>query len=731
MKKKFTLMMLLLLIFGSVSFGQATASLAPPITASPGEVVVVPLMVTNFNSVGAITFQIDFETSMLNFTNITPTVEPGNFNAHMNGSSLIITYTASPPNWLTINGKLLDINFIYTGPGTTPLNFIPSGCEVVTGTMVPIPVTYTNGSVSQDLTITTTATLVGGTASTGGPIAVQLRYENFLVNAGAITQNVHYDVSKMDFVSAEGQGTLAGVIGSASGGVVHLVWTNPTGAVINWTSGSPTNKILLNFVYTGNTTAPLEFYPGCIISTTTPTNIKVSYYNGSVSPGPQVANATLGSITGALQGQDYEIPLTLSGFDALGANTAGAITLNISFNSPRLSFINASSNPHGATVNASGSVVSIVWTNPSPGLLDGEFLKLKFKYNGIGVANLNFDAGCLFTTTTGNPIQVGYTNGTITPNAPPQHAYIGMPTGAIGADIAVPVYFTDMPADVGAITLYIAFDDSKLTYHPVTDFPSVGSANFSVTGNVIQIAWTSATPWSLINTANFCNLNFHINGGGSAPITFEDGCEIANNAMPSPVIIPTSWHNGGVNMVNMTYMVSGFLTYNNVSNSPLVGFTVYLQDGPQPIPPAISPIPANIASTTTNVNGYFEMWVPNGTYYLYASTTTPWNTTAVNSGDVIQLRLYIANQPNTILYPVTPPPPWSLRQLAVNINCDGYINSGDVIALRLRIANQPSPNYLASDWIFQNPVVIMNNANINQNFMGILSGDGNGSYPNP
>jgi hypothetical protein len=731
MKKKFTLMMILLLIFGSVSFGQATASLAPPITASPGEVVVAPLMVTNFNSVGAITFQIDFTTSMLNFINITPDVQPGNFIAHMSSdSSLIITYTASPPNWLTIiNGKLLDINFIYTGPGTTPLNFIPSGCEVVTGGMVPIPVTYTNGSVSQDLTITTKATLVGGTASTGGQIAVQLRYENFLDSAGSITQNVHYDVSKMDFINTVGQGTLAGVIGNASGGVVHLVWTGSTGHDINWTTVKQTNKILLNFVYTGSTTTNLEFYPGCIITTTTPTNIKVSYYNGLVSPGPQVASATLGSITGAQQGQDYEIPLNLSGFDVLGANTAAAITLNIPYDSPRLSFINASSNPHGATVNASGSVISIVWTNPgAPALIDGDFLKLNFKYNGIGVANLNFGAGCLFTTNTGNPIQVGYTNGTITPSAN-HDAYIGMPIGANGTDIAVPVYFKNMPSDVGAITLYIAFDDSKLTYHPVTDFPPVGSANFSVTGNVIQIVWTSTTPWSDINTNTFCNLNFHINGGGPTPITFEDGCEIANNHT-TPDIIPTNWHNGGV---NMAYMVSGFLTYNNVSNSPLVGFTVYLQDGPQPIPPAIVPIPANIASTTTDVNGYFEMSVPNGTYYLYASTTTPWAINAVNTSDVINLKRYIAGLSNTIGSNTPPPPPWSLRQLAGNINWDGFINTGDVIPLQRRIALlTPNPNYKAPDWIFQNPVVVVNNANmINQNFMGICSGDVNGSYPNP
>ena len=727
MKKKFTLMMILSLIFGSVSFGQATASLAPPITASPGEAVSVPLMVTNFTNVGAITFQIDFETSMLIFTNITPTVQASSFYANMNGSSLIITYF-NPSTLTIINGKLLDINFIYTGPGTTPLNFFPSNCDVVTGGLVSIPVTYTNGSVSQDLTITTTATLVGGTASTGGPVAVQLRYENFSVNAGAITQMIHYDVSKMDFVNAIGQGTLAGVIGSASGGVVTLTWTNTSGADINWTALLPTNKILLNFVYTGNTTAPLEFYPGCIISTTTYTNIKVSYYNGSVSPGTPVANATLGSITGAQQGQDYEIPLTLSGFDALGANTAGAITLNIPYDSPRLSVIlplDPSSNPFGATVNASGSVVSIVWTNlGAPALLDGEFLKLKFKYNGIGVANLNFDAGCLFTTTTGNPIQVGYTNGTITPSAT-HDAYIGTPIGANETDIAVPVYFKNMPSDVGAITLYIAFDDSKLTYLSVTDFP-VG-ATFAWTGNVITIAWTSSTPWSFINTANFCNLNFHINGGGSAPITFQDRCEIANNT-PTHDIIPTNWHNGGVNMVNMVYKVSGILTYDNVANSPLGGITVYLKQGTDPYPNT-TPVPIIAASTITDATGYFEMYVANGTYWLDGDRDFPlWSTDWVNGGDIINIQRYLGGWSNSI-GPITPTPPWTLRQKAANVFMNANIDGGDIIALQRRINGLPyNPNYTAGNMTFEHPQVTVDNAPVIQNVEALSTGDVTGSY---
>lgn len=725
--------MLMLLIFGSVTFGQATASLAtdPATTASPGEAVLVPLMVTNFNSIGAIQFAVILDPQILSCTGIINRdagLSSGFLEYHQSGSTLFITWTATS-TFPSFNGKLFDVNFIYTGPGTSPLNFYPTQCEVAHGDFTILPVEYTNGSVSQDLTITTKATLVGGTANTGGPVTAQLRFEDFLVNAGAITQKVHYDVSKLDFVSAIGQGTLAGVIGNAGGGVITLTWTNTAGADINWTAGSPTNKILLNFVYTGNTTANLEFYPGCIISTPDPvTNIKVSYYNGMVEPGAAVAHATLGSVAGALQGTDYEIPLTLSGFDALGANTAGAITLTIPYDSPKLSFINASYNPHGANVNANGSYVSIVWTNPAPGLLDGEFLKLNFKYNGVGDAHLDFGAGCLFTTTTGDAIQVGYTNGLITPGGS-ANAYIGVPASAIGADVAVPVYFTDMPPDVGAVTLNIAFDFSKLSYIQVTDFPAEGSANVNVTGNIIHIVWTSPTPWAAINTTPFCNLNFHVSGGGQAPVNFDNGCEIANNALPTPSIIPTIFHNGGVNLV---YKVSGILTYDNPlsvpPNTPLAGITVYLKQGVDPYPNTI-PIPTIAASTTTDVNGYFEMFVANGTYWLDGDRDFPlWSTDWVNGGDIINIQRYIGGLSNSI-GPITPTPPWTLRQKAANVFQNAVINGGDIIVLQRRIGGiLPNPNYTAGDMTFEHTPVTILNAPVVQNFKGLSTGDVNGSY---
>jgi len=733
MKKKFTLMMLLLLIFSSATFGQATASLAtdPATTAIPGETVSVPLMVTDFTNVGSIQFAITLDAEILSYLSLTnPHVDFVNPVVNPSGNTLWITWTDVDLSFPSFNGKLCDINFLYSGPGTSPLDFYPSDCEVSQGfPPSPLIVEYTNGSVSEDPSLPATATLVGNTALTGQDVTVQVRYENFTENVGSITQNIHYNVDKLMFVSALGMDALAGVIGNASDGVLHLTWTNPTGADINWSPATPNaNLILLTFRYTGNTSTNLAFFPGCIITNAAepPVNMEVSYINGTVEPGTAVANASLGSVADAEQGVEYNIPLSLSGFDALGSETAAAITLQIPFETPELTYMGTASNPHNAIINETSEGLSIVWTNPSPGLIDGDFLSLRFKYNGPGDANIVFGAGCLFSTVAGDPIQVGYANGIITQGGS-SNAYIGIPTSAVGADIAVPVYFTDMPANVGAVTLNISFNASRLTYLNVSDFPSVGAANYNVTGNIIRIVWTSPTPWAGINTETFCNLNFRVNGGGQAPIAFVGGCEIATNDMPEPVIVPTAWHDGGVNLV---YKISGFLTYDNIDNTPLQGITVYLKQGDNPYPLTL-PAPVIVTSTLTDATGYFEMYAPNGNYWLDGDQNFPlWSTDWVNVGDIINVQKYVAGvTPNTI-GPITPTPPWTLRQKAANVFRNEDINGGDIIVLQKRVAGVlPNPNYTAGDMTFENPPIIIDSAPVIQNIKGISTGDVNGSYP--
>ena len=273
MTKKFTLMMLMLLIFGSVSFSQ-TAKLKN-VPASPGESVLDSLMVTGFTNIGSITFNIRYKPSVMTFNGITPV---SGFMANATDSTIHIVYTApTPPGTHTFpDGLLVKLNFTYLGMTSSPLNFLGS-CEVTQGLSVIHPV-YTNGSVYPYTLNSTKATIVSATAATGGNVPVVIKYDNFGNNVGAITQKIHYDPTKLTFINVTSSGTLGGATASAVGGVVSIAWTNTGGTSINW----PTNTLVLNFQYIGSTVTNLEFYPGCIISTNGGANIPVSYFNGVV-----------------------------------------------------------------------------------------------------------------------------------------------------------------------------------------------------------------------------------------------------------------------------------------------------------------------------------------------------------------------------------------------------------------------------------------------------------------
>jgi hypothetical protein len=753
MKKRFTILMLILLIFGSVSFvqatPQATASLAPPVTASPGDPVVIPLMVTNFDNIGAITFTIQFKANTLSFntaTLISNPVTTGFMADYINDSTFVIVWTYAPgglPNPINItSGLLMDLNFIYTGPGTSPLNFITASCEVATAAIPPvvIPVTYTNGGVSADLNNIAKATLISTTATTGSNIQVVIKYENFFtdtippahsnpIQVGAITQKVQYDPAKLSFVGVTGEGNLnSGFNASAANGVVSIAWSDAAGKNINFDpSALHPNRFIITFNYVGNSGTTVDFHPGCIISTNTGANIKVSYIPVTIAMGPAQATATLGTKTGALQGDIFNIPVTLNGFDVLGT---AAITLNINFDSPRLTYIGLADNPHGATVNITGSTISIAWFDATPHpplIIDGDFLKLKFKYNGVGTANITFGAGCLFSKLDGTTIQVAYTNGTVTPGTAPYNANIGKVQGYVGQTVLVPVTFDAFPVPpngMGAVTMSVKFDTTIMMFMEIPTANNPHGATWQRVKNAINIAWnsTAGPGGDDINAPPpFVQLEFTYYGGGGGcgtDVTFGDNPQVADGS-GTPVAV--NWYNG---WVKEKRTISGHLYYNNttLSNLPLPSVTIYVKDGPEPIPPNVTPVPNIIASTTTDVNGYYSVDVYNGSYYLYASNTAAW--AGVGQPDVTNLRRYVANlTPNTIFGN-------PLRVRAADINQDGTVDNSDVTPLRRRIANLIPTYYMAPDWLFQNPIVLINCANLpGTDFLGICSGDVNGSYP--
>ena len=729
MTKKFTLMMFFFLLIGAASFSQ-TATLAT-VSASPGQNVPVALNVTGFSGIGSITFYIRFKPSVMAFTGTSNPSMGVTFFSNVSDSTISIVWSG-PPMVNFPDGKLLDLNISYNGMTTSPLHFF--NCEVTQG-LTPIFPSYSDGSVSMAI-VPQTATLLPASAGTGGNVSVPIDYENFngsYSSIGALTQKIHYDPTKLTFVSVTGVGSLA--VGTTYSndlinGIISIAWTKTGGAAINWP-----NQFLLNFVYIGNTATNLDFIAGCLISTSSVpgTNVPVTYYGGTVSlTSGSTATAVLGSVTGVLQGSQIEVPMTLNGFPTGGVTgPTEAFTLTIPYNYPRLSFVGVKSPvPAGLVVSQNPGTITLAWSDPT-GLtnINGNFLTLKFEYDGIGIANVGFGNGCVFNTNNGaiGTVQVTYTNATITPAVVPANATIGFVQGTTGSNVNVPINFSGLPANnMGAVTLFITYDYSKLTFIDAQNNIFGANIGNNVITHIVSITWSSANPTEL--NGKFLDLRFAYNCGGSncgAAVSFTDNgtqnCELTDHAIN---IVPANWYNGGV---NLTFMVSGHLLYDNAPNTniPVPGTTILVKDGPEPVPPALSPVPNIVTSTTTDVNGYYSVSLSNGTYYLYASNAPAWG--GVGQPDVTNLRRYIAIlTPNTI----TGDP---LRILASDINWDGLVNNADVTPLRRRIANlTPNPNYMAPDWVFQNPMVVVSGANLsNIDFLGICSGDVNGSYPDP
>lgn len=736
MAKRFSLVMIMILIFGSVAFSQATATLvAPASNPSPGNATSVTLNVQNFTGIGAITFYISYNPDILSFTGLTEVdAQAAGIWFNSSGSTINIVWTAPDPSGpgMTLSDKLCKLNFEYTGPGTSALSFLtspPFASEVAAFPALNIvPVAYTGCTITAKTDNTQTATLQPQVATTGTEVDIPLVFSGFSNNVGAITQMISFDPGSLTYLGIAPTAGFSTALANVVGNTVAISWTTPT--PVTGSNINAPGAIMVRFLYTGSTPTAVNFAPGCIISDYVGGNLNVSYVGTIVSPaGPVNANVALGNISGATQGQLLTVPVNISGF----TTNPAAATLYISYDNSVLSYVGTSSvtTVAGAEfmANASNSVIAISYTNlsqPTPPSLNGLLCNLKFVYNGPGSTELEFLPGCEFANVTGGLIAATYTDGLITAGTPGPTATIGFRQASITATVHVPVTFSNLPLEMGAVTMFIDYDESKLTYTGVS--ANTFGALVKLENGLIKIAWTSGATTPANINGTFLYLDFVYNGGSvgncGAPVDFAPGCELADfTATP----FAANWVNGGV---NLRFRVSGYLTYDKSTTLPLANYTILLKDGPEPIPPAITPVPSILYTTTTDATGYFEIDVPNGDYYLYASSTAAWED--VDGADVTQIRRYIALLSNTIGSDV-------LRQRAADIDQNGVIDGGDITPLRRRIANlTPNPNYKAPDWLFGNAVtgslhVVVSCANkADQSFQGILSGEVDGSYvPGP
>jgi len=98
----------------------------------------------------------------------------------------------------------------------------------------------------------------------------------------------------------------------------------------------------------------------------------------------QQANATIGFVQ-ATAGNNVLVPVNFSGLP-VPPTGMGAVTLFITYDYNKLTFIDAQNNTYGANVNldASTHIISIAWASGSATDINHKFLDLRFTYNGGG-----------------------------------------------------------------------------------------------------------------------------------------------------------------------------------------------------------------------------------------------------------------------------------------------------------------------------------------------------------
>jgi len=129
----------------------ATATLGD-VTSCPGENTLVPLNVTDFNNVGAMTIYISYDTNaaqFLSIENINPAI-PGGIAFFTNSNQINIAYSYTEPFFIT-GEKLFDLSFTFQDDSTN-LSFLP-GTEIADIELVVIPLDTFPGSISNSITL--------------------------------------------------------------------------------------------------------------------------------------------------------------------------------------------------------------------------------------------------------------------------------------------------------------------------------------------------------------------------------------------------------------------------------------------------------------------------------------------------------------------------------------------------------------------------------------------------
>lgn len=650
------------------------------VAAPVGGFAPVPVNLSNLPLVGSFTLYIAFNPDILNFVGVQAGGPlAGTVGNLIQDDLLALTWTAplGNPDGLDINTdnvtKFLKLNFekILSFPGF--IDFAP-GSVFTGGAPLPtnLPVCFTGGVVTQ---VPTSNQVVLGdiTGAAPGQVVEMPLGLNIAEPVSAFTLVMNYNGPVLAYTGFTPVDLLAfgNVMVNAAGNTITVTYTNAVPVPIN-----ASEFIKLNLKYQGVGPGLVTFTGASVISDNLfmPVNVIYDPDGGSVIPGfyPFLPTVVISEVNASLF-DIVDVPLTIDGG---GLNPLGAATMFIDYDNQKLSFIGVIDNLYNATVNSAGSQINIAWSDPAGVNLMGEFLKLRFRYNGGGggscSASLEFCndhntlALCELANSSAVTIPGNWINGGIN---------LTQPVPAI----------TGIANPLANSTETYTTDNGMMNYVWTVDGGVINSGQGTTS---ISVTWGTA-------------------GSGSVSIDYHtlSGCYLTYEKEVTILAGPVATN------------IEGYISYNNSAAPGMNGVEVAL----------VSSAGNIVGSPFTTIthggqNGYYQFTnVPQDFYTLQVNNPAPWpNVPAISATDALIVELNTAG----LFYPTLS----GIRFSGANVTGGSSVNATDALLIKKRIIGEIS-SFPVGDWVFDNQILNGFSSPVSvYNFQGLSAGDVNGSY---
>jgi len=536
MKKIITLLFLIGL-FMRVSGQTATATISNH-TASPGQVV-VPVLVENFNNIGAITLYFEYDENVVTYHSSQNAALEGlivNSYAVEGNWRIGISWTASGANGSSISGTLVEIVFNYT-TDSCAFGFIENECEVVDSDLELVYVQYTDGSIGPLYCVDVELEdKLEQTPGTGISVPMNVDFSNIPSGAGSFTFIVNYNENVLDFQSISNE---------ALSDIFVNELNNPKGIALIWTTSTNGSyldgKLLdMNFTYLQGNTSLVFDTEECEISDNDAEPVSANYSDAIVTQAGGIASVELDSVN-ASAGTYVLLPLTTYNFEDVGA-----FDFKIDYISASLDYIElVNIHPNldqtyleAYTTNGTTGINWMMTPGNSLTIPDGEkIFDIKYYFNGNS-SELEFDeVFCEVSNSNLELISTDYTNGDVVELQPfDAIASIDSVTGATGTLTDIPLRTYDFE-NIAAIDFSISFNNFVIDFNQLHNVNPLltnnGTLEYNSEGNMLFISWT-ITPGAVngINIPNgekLFDMEFFFSGGSCDVEFVERYCSVSDN----------------------------------------------------------------------------------------------------------------------------------------------------------------------------------------------------------